>query len=145
MLPRRMTAAVRKPLLAASLAAAALGLAACGTQSVDLAADDPNRQGAVLFDQKCSGCHTLSKSGSQGGAFEIADRERIDGPSFDARPQTVAGVLYAIRNGGYSGAIMPENIVTGREANAIARFLAKYSGTEGESESTQTSFGNEQP
>ena len=139
-----MTAALRKPLLAAGLAAAAVGLGACGTQQVELAADDPDRQGAVLFDQQCSGCHTLGKSGSQGSAFEIEDRERIDGPSFDARPQTVNGVLYAIRNGGFSGAIMPENIVTGREAEAIARFLAKYSGTQDESEATPTQFGNEE-
>jgi mono/diheme cytochrome c family protein len=144
MLPRRMTAASRKPLAALACAAAALSLGACGSQTVELAADDPNRRGAVLFDEKCSGCHTLEASGSQGGAFEIGDRERIDGPSFDARPQTVEGVLYAIRNGGYSGAIMPENIVTGREAEAIARFLAEHSGRE-ESEATQTSFGNEQP
>ena len=38
-------------------------------------------------------------------------------------------VLYAIRNGGFSGAIMPQNIVTGEDAQAVARFLAKYSGT----------------
>jgi mono/diheme cytochrome c family protein len=140
MLPRRMAPRLRTPLLAT---VCALGLSACGTQEVELAADDPLRQGAVQFDRKCSGCHTLSASGSQGGAFEIADRERIDGPSFDARPQTVNGVLYAIRNGGYSGAIMPENIVTGREAQQIAHFLEKYAGREGESEGTQTSFGNE--
>jgi hypothetical protein len=40
----------------------------------------------------------------------------------------VENVLYAIRNGGYSGAIMPENIVVGDEAQAVAEFLAKYSG-----------------
>jgi hypothetical protein len=38
-------------------------------------------------------------------------------------------VLYAIRNGGFSGAIMPENIVVGKDAQAVAQFLAKYSGT----------------
>jgi hypothetical protein len=37
-------------------------------------------------------------------------------------------VLYAIRNGGYSGAIMPENIVVGRDADMVAEFLAKYAG-----------------
>jgi mono/diheme cytochrome c family protein len=144
MLPRRMAARLRKPLIATACALTALGAAACGTQTVELAQDDPLRAGAVQFDRKCSGCHTLSASGSQGGAFEIKGRERVDGPSFDARPQTVEGVLYAIRNGGFSGAIMPENIVTGREAQQIAEFLAKYSGGESESEATQTSFGNEQ-
>jgi hypothetical protein len=37
-------------------------------------------------------------------------------------------VLYAIRNGGFSGAIMPENIVVGRDADDVAAFLAKYAG-----------------
>jgi len=37
-------------------------------------------------------------------------------------------VLYAIRNGGFSGAIMPENIVLGENAHAVANFLAAYSG-----------------
>lgn len=38
--------------------------------------------------------------------------------------------LYAIRNGGFSGAIMPANIVVGEDANKVAEFLAEYSGRE---------------
>ena len=37
-------------------------------------------------------------------------------------------MLFAIRNGGFSGAIMPANIVVGEEADAVAEFLEKYSG-----------------
>ncbi len=37
-------------------------------------------------------------------------------------------VLYAIRNGGYSGAIMPQNIVVGEDAQAVAEFVAEYAG-----------------
>ena len=37
-------------------------------------------------------------------------------------------MLYAIRNGGFSGAIMPENIVVGDDAQDVAHFLAQYSG-----------------
>jgi hypothetical protein len=36
--------------------------------------------------------------------------------------------MYALHNGGFSGAIMPENVVLGTEAREVARFLAKYSG-----------------
>jgi hypothetical protein len=36
--------------------------------------------------------------------------------------------LFAIRNGGFSGAIMPANIVTGNQADEVATFLDKYSG-----------------
>jgi len=75
-------------------------------------------------------CHTFSQAGTQGSAFDVASRETVDGPNFNARQETKDDVLYAIANGGFSGAIMPENIVTGKEAEAIAEFLAKYSGGE---------------
>jgi hypothetical protein len=37
-------------------------------------------------------------------------------------------VLFAIRNGGFSGAIMPANIVVGDDAQKVAEFLAAYAG-----------------
>jgi hypothetical protein len=37
-------------------------------------------------------------------------------------------VIYAIRNGGFSGAIMPQNIVVGENAEKVAAFVAKYAG-----------------
>ena len=111
---------------------AALALGACGSQGVRLAEDDPNYRGAVLFAESCSGCHTLDAAGAEGSATDISDRERTDGPNFNTRQEDVDDVLYAIRNGGFSGAIMPENIVTGAEAQAIAEFLAEYSGNEAE-------------
>jgi hypothetical protein len=37
-------------------------------------------------------------------------------------------VLFAIRNGGFSGAIMPANIVVGQDAQVVADFLERYSG-----------------
>jgi hypothetical protein len=39
-------------------------------------------------------------------------------------------VLYAIRNGGFTGAIMPQNIVVGDEADAVAAFVAASAGTD---------------
>jgi hypothetical protein len=66
--------------------------------------------------------------GAHGGATKVRDRERVDGPNFNVRPETIENVLYAIRNGGFSGAIMPENIVVGRDAMDIACFVAKYAG-----------------
>ncbi len=123
--------ASRRRLLAlAGLGLAAAGVTACGTQDISVSQSDPPavKQGAQLFATHCGGCHTLSVAGTQGGATKIKDRERVDGPSFDARKETVPTALYAIRNGGFSGGIMPENIVTGPEARAVAEFLAKYSG-----------------
>ncbi len=108
-------------------AAAAFGLLACGfgKQGISVSRDDPTHPGAVLFATHCSGCHTLSAAGTQGTGNR---GERTQGPNLNQRTETVATSLYAIRNGGYSGAIMPQNIVVGDEAKQVARFVAKYAG-----------------
>jgi mono/diheme cytochrome c family protein len=105
-------------------------LGACGSQGVKLAKDSPYHRGAVLFRDHCSGCHTLSLVGAQGSATSIANRVKTNGPNFNIRKENAEQVLYAIRNGGFSGAIMPENILVGKEAGEVAAFLAKYSGTQ---------------
>jgi len=115
--------------LAIVTALAALALTACGDKS-NLPADESAsvKRGAELFTQRCAGCHTLDTVGAEGGASNIRDTERVDGPNFNVRLEEEDNVLYAIRNGGYSGAIMPENIVVGKDADDVAEFLAKYSG-----------------
>jgi len=115
----------------ALLACAAL-LGACGSQGIQLAKTSPYYNGAVLFRDHCSGCHTLAVVGSEGSATEISNRVKTNGPNFNIRKENVEQVLYAIRNGGFSGAIMPENVVVGENAQAVAEFLAKYSGLQAE-------------
>jgi mono/diheme cytochrome c family protein len=115
-------------LLVLLVCAAALG--ACGSQGVKIAKTSPYHRGAVLFRDHCSGCHTLGVVGAQGSATSIANRVKTNGPNFNIRKENVEQVLYAIRNGGFSGAIMPENIVVGKEAQEVAAFLARYSGTQ---------------
>lgn len=118
----------RAPSIVTALAAAVL-LAACGDKSNLPAAESATvKRGAELFSQRCSGCHTLDTVGAEGGTSNVRDRERVDGPNFNVRVETSDNVLYAIRNGGYSGAIMPENIVVGQDADMVAAFLAKYAG-----------------
>ncbi len=124
----RLSAKIAAPL--AALLVAALALSACGSQGVSVAKDSPYYRGAVLFREHCSGCHTLSIVGAQGSATSIKDRIKVNGPNFNIRKENPEQVLYAIRNGGFSGAIMPENIVVGDDAKAIADFLAKYSGSQ---------------
>ncbi|HEY4823992.1 MAG TPA: cytochrome c [Solirubrobacteraceae bacterium] len=124
----RLSAKIAAPL--AALLVAALALSACGSQGVSVAKDSPYYRGAVLFREHCSGCHTLSVVGAQGSATSIKNRIRVNGPNFNIREEKAEQVLYAIRNGGFSGAIMPENIVVGDDAKAIADFLAKYSGSQ---------------
>ena len=129
----------RRVLAAASILAIGAGVTACGSEDISptVKKDDPAiARGADLFAERCAGCHTLDVVGAQGGATEIKDRERVDGPNFNVRRETPQSVLYAIRNGGFSGAIMPENIVVGREADDVAAFLSKYAGQERKAEIT---------
>jgi len=88
---------------------------------------------AVLFNERCSGCHSLDAANSYGSKpeGEIEGGERTNGPDFNVRAETRDDVLFAIRNGGFSGQIMPANIVVGAEARAVADFLAEYSGKGG--------------
>jgi mono/diheme cytochrome c family protein len=110
---------------------AVLGLSACGfgEEKISVSQDDPDYNGAVLFATHCSGCHTLSAAGTQGSGNR---GERTQGPNLNQRTETVADALYAIQNGGFSGAIMPQNIVVGEEAGEVAKFVAEYAGSEAE-------------
>jgi mono/diheme cytochrome c family protein len=126
-----MTTRRRRVLAAGAIIAAGLTATACGSEAISQQAlnDKPNiANGAKLFSARCSGCHTMDVAGAQGGATKVHDRERPDGPNFNVRRETPDSVLYAIRNGGFSGAIMPENIVVGKEANDVAAFVSKYAG-----------------
>jgi mono/diheme cytochrome c family protein len=129
MMPR----GVRPTLLVIPAALAMLALGACGEEGISVPEDDPTHTGAVLFAQRCSGCHTLSAAGTQGSGGRAL---RNQGPDFDQREVTYADAIFAIRNGGFSGAIMPQNIVVGDEARQVARFLAKWSGSDVEKPAT---------
>jgi cytochrome c551 len=121
-----------RPALIVAMVAAALGLSACGfgEEGISVSKDSPDHEGAVLFSTHCSGCHTLSAAGAQGSGNR---GERTQGPDLNQRTETYEDALFAIQNGGFSGAIMPQNIVVGAEAEAVARFVAEYAGEEAES------------
>jgi mono/diheme cytochrome c family protein len=130
----------RRPLLVLAAVAATSGaLLGCGGgNNIDDEVNLPGNpsadvvEGAKLFNQRCSGCHTLDVVEAEGSATKVRDRERVDGPNLNARAQEKDAVLYAIRNGGFSGAIMPENIVVGKQAEQVAEFLAEYAGKAGQ-------------
>jgi mono/diheme cytochrome c family protein len=125
MLPAAMT---RRPLLALFVLPAMLVASGCGEKGIDVAKDDPLYQGAVIFNQRCGGCHTLDQGGTEGSAVRANSREYKDGPNFNQRKEQYQDVLYAIRNGGFSSGPMPQNIVVGRQAELVACFIATNSG-----------------
>ncbi len=127
--PRRVRPKALIPI--AAVVAAALGISACGygEQGLAVKQGDANYNGAVLFAQHCSSCHTLSAAGTQGSGNR---GQRTQGPNLNQREESVEDVEFAIQNGGFSGAIMPQNIVVGKEAEEVAKFVAKYAGQEAE-------------
>jgi predicted metalloprotease len=97
----------------------AMGAAlAIGCGSDDDAA--PRADGRALFAQRCSGCHTLSDAGARGTVGVDLDRRRV----------SRADALFAIRHGGFGSTLMPANIVTGEDAEAVAGYVAEVSGRE---------------
>jgi cytochrome c551 len=112
-------------------AAALLAVAGCGSGSIDVPKKETAlHHGATLFNQRCSGCHTLEAADARGSAQEgvVGKNERTDGPNFNIRKENRDDVLFAVRNGGFSGAIMPANIVVGKDAQDVALFVERYAG-----------------
>jgi mono/diheme cytochrome c family protein len=131
-LERILCAAVPRPIAIFCAAAAAFLVAGCGGEIEVPESQRTERQGAELFYERCSGCHSLDAANAYGSKppGSLQGGERTNGPNFNVRKESRDDVLFAIRNGGFSGGIMPANIVVGDDAEAVADFLAKYSGKE---------------
>ncbi|MEJ7751252.1 MAG: c-type cytochrome [Thermoleophilaceae bacterium] len=120
------------PRAVAALGALALMASGCGGE---LDVQKADRGTGTLFNERCSGCHSLDSANSYGSkpVGELAGGERTNGPNFNVRKVSRDDALYAIRNGGFSGAIMPANIVVGEDAERLAEFIAEYSGKDSSS------------
>jgi mono/diheme cytochrome c family protein len=130
MLSHPMLRPRRVLLIAALLAATAVGASACGEAGISASLNPEQRHAAEIFTERCSGCHTLGVVGTEGSTTNVRTREYKDGPNFDQRKVTYNCALYAIRNGGFSSGPMPQDIVVGADAEALAKFLAEKSGSE---------------
>ena len=113
-----------------ALALVAVFAAGCGGEIQVDESDAQAKRGAELFYERCSGCHSLDAANSFGSKppGDLEAGERTNGPNFNVRRVKRDDVLFAIRNGGFSGAIMPANIVVGPDADKVAAFLDQYSG-----------------
>src|SRR5207302_10447110 len=87
--PIMISARMRRPigvlLISSATLALAAAVAACGTQKIKVPKADSTYSGAVLFSQRCSGCHTLSYAATHGSATNPRTREITNGPNFDVR------------------------------------------------------------
>lgn len=125
--------------LIASAALVLVAVSGCGGE-IDVAQE--YHEGAQLFNERCSGCHTLDRANSYGSkpGGDVEGGERTNGPNFEVRKVSRDDALFAIRNGGFAGSIMPANIVVGEDAEKVAEFLAEYSGEDaGEGTDVQAS------
>ena len=107
--------------------AAILVLAACGSEAVDVDSESGRARRPALRRALLEAATRFEAAGALGSVNRVV---RNQGPNLDERAESPEDVLYAIQNGGFSGAIMPQQIVTGEDAQAVADFVAKYSGTE---------------
>ena len=73
-------------------------------------------RGRELFIQNCGPCHQLDAAGTTGTV----------GPNLDEVQADEARVLRAIRVGGRGSGTMPQNLVRGEDAEAVARFVANF-------------------
>ncbi|MGB9184814.1 MAG: cytochrome c [Solirubrobacteraceae bacterium] len=121
---------LRVLVLSGAAVAVAAGTAACGTERISVPKNNAAvYRGAVLFSERCAGCHTLNYAGTHGSAPNIRTAQAINGPNFNVRcERPITRVLYAIENGGFSGAYMPQNIVVGQDAADVAKFVSTYAG-----------------
>ncbi len=136
-----------RSLLAACLAASAALATGCGDHKIDVSKSDGDavHRGAVLFNERCSGCHSIDAAdsyGSKPAGGGSGGGERTDGPNFNVRKESREDVLFAIRNGGFSGAIMPANIVVGKDAEDVALFLERYAGSKSTSQAQNQAPNN---
>ncbi len=106
-------------LLATFGAAGLLAFAGCGGGESE---DTPNRpaqpasgDAQKVFTSTCGGCHTLGAAGTDGKI----------GPNLDEEKPSTAEVLEAIKEGPSS---MPENLLTGDQANEMAEYVAAAAG-----------------
>jgi mono/diheme cytochrome c family protein len=71
-------------------------------------------RGRTLFVENCGSCHTLGAAGTTGQI----------GPNLDEAHVDEADVRRAIEVGGRGSGNMPPNLVTGRDAEDVAAFVA---------------------
>ena len=78
-----------------------------------------DEEGKDLFIQTCKSCHTLDAVGAKG----------ITGPDLDELGGVDrARVLHAIKIGGTGDGRMPPGLLSGQDADLVARYVAKFAG-----------------
>ena len=110
--------------------ALALPLAACGEQKIEVPATARSTP-APSCSSSAARAATRSRPPPRRAPPPTSERASArTGRTSTRRRECIERVLYAIANGGFSGAIMPQNIVVGEQAQQVAEFVAGYAGAD---------------
>jgi cbb3-type cytochrome c oxidase subunit III len=108
---------------------AALAATGCGTTGLAEAGAGDTTRGKELFKQKCGQCHTLADAGTAGAIGPNLDnafrQSRADGLGVRTIQSVVRGqISYAIEEPPTGAPGMPQNLVTGDDADSVAAYVA---------------------
>jgi cbb3-type cytochrome c oxidase subunit III len=117
---------LRRALLGALLAAAALMAGGCGTGGKAPSSGD-QANGQKLFTANCGGCHVLAAAGTQGTLGPNLD-DAFTGPKSEGFKQSTIQnvILDQIRE---ASKPMPANLVAGQDAVDVSGYVAAVAGT----------------
>ena len=115
---------MRRPAAVLALATALLA-AGCGTGGIAKGGDAS--KGKQLFQAKCGGCHTMADAGTHGQ--QGPDLDDAFGP--DRKQGFKQETIEQVVRDQIELAIppMPQNLVTGKDADAVAAYVAQAAGT----------------
>jgi mono/diheme cytochrome c family protein len=122
----------RTVLLAVALGSLAVLVAGCGALGYTSAKAD-RANGKKLFSSTCGSCHTLADAGTTGTIGPDLDyafkQDLAVGMTEGTIRQVVRGqIAYAITETSTGSPGMPKNLVTGKNANDVAAYVASVAG-----------------
>jgi cbb3-type cytochrome c oxidase subunit III len=120
--------------------ATALLAAGCGTGGKAVAHAD-TQNGQKLFTANCGGCHTLAAAGTSGTVGPNLDDAFGPSRAQGFKQSTIQNVvLLQIRD---ASKPMPDNLVTGENAQDVAAYVATVAGTAGATSKPPSELGND--
>lgn len=129
---------MRSRLLASTLAVALVGgavaLSGCGGAENTLATAD-TAAGKTKFVQSCGGCHTMKDAGTKGisgpnldDAFRYPREQGFDETQFYGVVKRWIEIAPQPNKPGSYPVAMPQNLVTGQDADDVSAYVAKFAG-----------------
>lgn len=121
--------------------AVAFLLAACGTGGLPSATAD-KAHGKTVFQATCGGCHALADAGSAGGIGPNLDDSFAQARADGYKESAIRAIVHdqikfpgqyptAAGNPAFLTANMPANLVTGKNSDDVAAYVAAVAGIQG--------------